>query len=44
MASPALDDDPGLRERIENLSVEQFVPEPSVEALDEAIPARSDRT
>jgi hypothetical protein len=31
MASPALDDDPGLRERIENLSVEQFVSEPSVD-------------
>lgn len=37
MAPPAFDDDPGLRERIENLPIQQLVPEPSVEALDEAV-------
>src|ERR1700722_15438455 len=37
MAPPAFDHDPGLRERIENLPIQQLVPEPSVEALDEAV-------
>src|SRR5580693_3409012 len=37
MAAPAFDHDPGLRERIENLPIQQLVPEPSVEALDEAV-------
>jgi hypothetical protein len=35
--SPALDDDPGLGKRVEDLSVEQFVAKPGVEALDEAV-------
>jgi hypothetical protein len=34
---PALDDDPGLSARVENLSVKQFVAKPGVEALEEAV-------
>ena len=32
-----LDDDPGFRERVEDLAVEQLVPQAGVEALDEAV-------
>jgi hypothetical protein len=37
VAPPALDDDPGLGKRVEDLSVQQFVAKPGVEALDEAV-------
>src|SRR4029077_143758 len=37
MTPPALDDDPSLGKRVEDLSIEQFVAKPGVEALDEAI-------
>ena len=37
MASPGLDDDPGLSKRVEDLSIEQFVAKPGVEALDETV-------
>ena len=37
MTTPALDDDLGLAERVEDLSVEQLVPEAGVEAFDKAI-------
>jgi hypothetical protein len=37
MPSPALDDDPGFLERVEDLPVEQFVPELRVKALDVAV-------
>jgi hypothetical protein len=36
-APPALDSDPGLGERVEDLAIEQFIVEPGVEGLDEAI-------
>jgi len=35
--TPLLDDDLGLADRVEDLAVEQFVPEPRVEALDVAV-------
>ena len=35
--APLLDDDLGFPQRVEALPVEQLVPEPSVEALDEAV-------
>ena len=31
--APLLDDDPGLLERVENLTIQQFVAEPGTEAL-----------
>jgi hypothetical protein len=34
---PALDDDPGLSKRVEDLSVQQFIAKSGVEALDEAV-------
>src|SRR6516164_10772057 len=34
---PALDDDPGLGKRVDDLSIEQFIAKPGVEALDEAV-------
>ena len=34
MASPALDDDLGLAQSVEDLAVEQFVAQASIEALD----------
>src|SRR3954451_13701698 len=37
MTAPALDDDLRLAESVEDLAVEQLVPEPSIEALDIAI-------
>ena len=37
MTPPALDDDPSLGKRVEDLSIEQFVAKPGVEAFDEAI-------
>src|SRR5215204_3038692 len=37
MPAPALDDDPRLVESVEDLAVEQLVPEPGIEALDIAI-------
>jgi hypothetical protein len=37
VAPPALDDDPGLGKRVEDLSIEQFAAKPGVEALDEAV-------
>ena len=37
MAPPALDDDPGLSKRVEDLSIKQFVAQPGVEALNEAV-------
>ena len=33
MAPPLFDDDPGFFERVEYLAVEEFVPEPGVEAF-----------
>jgi hypothetical protein len=30
-AAPALDDDPGFGKRVEDLAIEQFIPEPGVE-------------
>ena len=35
--TPLLDDDPGFADGVEDLAVEQFVPEPRVEALDVAV-------
>ena len=35
VAPPALDDDLGFTQRVEDLAVEQFVTKTSVEALDE---------
>ncbi len=35
--SPAFDDDLGFSQRVEDLPVQQFVPEPGIEALDVAI-------
>jgi hypothetical protein len=37
VAPPALDDDPGLSKRVEDLSIKQFVAKPGVEALNEAV-------
>ena len=37
VASPVLDDDLGFTQRIEDLSVEQFVPQASIEAFDVAV-------
>ena len=37
MTPPALDDDPSLGKRVEDLPIEQFVAKPGVEALDEAV-------
>ena len=37
VASPFLDDDAGLFQGIEDLAIEQFVAEPSVEAFDVAV-------
>jgi hypothetical protein len=36
-ASPRLDHNPGLRERVEDLDVEQFVAQLAIEALDIAV-------
>lgn len=41
VAPPALDDDPGLGEGVEDLAVQEFVPQASVEALDEAVLPRA---
>ena len=35
--SPAFDDDLRLRERVEDLAVEEFVAQPGIERLDEAV-------
>lgn len=37
VSSPLLDDDLGFPERAEDLTVEQFIPQPGVEALDISI-------
>src|SRR5690606_10152038 len=37
MAAPAFDNDPGFVERVEDLAVEQFVPESGIEAFDVAV-------
>jgi len=39
--SPAFDHDLRLLERIEDLAIEQLVPEPGIEALDEAVLPRT---
>jgi hypothetical protein len=41
MPAPALDDDLRLAESVEDLAVEQLVPEPGIEALDIAILPRA---
>src|SRR5215208_3317809 len=41
MTAPALDDNLRLAERVEDLAVEQLVPEPGIEALDIAILPRA---
>jgi hypothetical protein len=41
MASPALNDDPRFLERIEDFTIEQFIAQTRVEALDEAILPRA---
>ena len=43
MAPPALDDDLRLLQRVEDLAVEQFVPQAGVEALDVAVLPRTAR-
>ena len=43
MPPPALDDDLGLPQRVEDLAVEQFVPQSGVEALDVAVLPRTAR-
>ena len=42
--SPALDHDLRLLERIEDLTIEQLIPEPGIEALDEPILPRTARS
>ena len=37
VASPALDHDPGLLQRIENLPVQQLIAQPGIETLDVAV-------
>ena len=41
VASPALDDDLGLSQRVEDLAVEQFVAQAGIKALDEAVLPRA---
>ncbi len=41
VATPLLDDDPGLAERIEDLPVQQFVTHAGVEALDVSVLPRA---
>ena len=41
---PALDHDLCLLERIEDLTIEQLIPEPGIEALDEAVLPRTARS
>src|SRR4051812_1319485 len=44
MPAPALDDDLRLAKSVEDLAVEQFVPQPGIEALDIAILPRAARS
>src|SRR4051812_34673421 len=44
VTAPALDDDLGLAKGVEDLAIEQFVPEPGIEALDIAILPRAARS
>ena len=37
VVTPPLNDDPGLGERVEDLSIEQLIAKPGVEAFDEAV-------
>jgi hypothetical protein len=37
VTSPALDDDLSFSQREEDFAIEQFIPQPGVEALDEAV-------
>jgi len=41
VAAPGLDDDPRLRQRVEDLAVEQLVAQPGVEGLNEAVLPRA---
>ena len=41
MASPAVDEDLGLAQRVEDLTVEQLIAQASIEALDVAVPTRA---
>src|SRR5271163_2242405 len=41
--TPALDDDLGLAQRVEDLAVEEFVAQARIEALDEAVLPRAAR-
>lgn len=43
MAPPALDDDPGFLEGVEDFAIEKFVTQAGVKALDEAILPRAAR-
>ncbi len=44
MASPALHDDPGLAQGVEDLAVKQLVAQASIEALDVAVLPRLPRS
>src|SRR3954470_14115116 len=44
VTAPALDDDLGLAKGVEDLAVEQFVPQPGIEALDIAVLPRAARS